>query len=59
MSLTLTGTVAGFLLGSLVFYLIGNAIDLFVSEPVAHRLFKIILIIVCLVIAFGLQLVIH
>lgn len=59
MSLTLSGTVTGFLFASLVFYLIGNAIDIFVSDAVTHKLFKVILIIICLVIAFGLQLVIH
>lgn len=57
--ITFNGTVASFFLACLVYWLFEKGIDLIVSDPTANKLFKIILFIVSVIIAFSAQIFIH
>lgn len=53
MNLSINGSIGSFLLAVLVYWLFTIVIDTFVAEPNANKLFKVILLIICLVIALG------
>lgn len=53
MNLSINGTVGSFLLAVLVYWLFSVVIDTFISDPNANKLFKMVLLIICLVIALG------
>lgn len=59
MNLTVNGTIGSFLLAVLVYWLFALVIDTLIADPNAIKLFKIVLLIICLVIALGGSLLIH
>ncbi len=59
MNISLTATNASFLLADLVLFLFLNVIDIFVADQPTNKILKVILIIICLIIAFTIGLFIH
>jgi len=59
MNISINGTVSSFFLACLVFWLFEKGIDLIVSDPVTNKLFKVVLFILCVVIALTTQIFIH
>jgi hypothetical protein len=59
MNLTLNGTVNSFLLADLILFLFLTAIDVFVADQPTNKILKVILVIVCLIIAFAISFFVH
>ncbi len=57
--ITVSGTVASFLLAVLVYWLFALVIDAFVKDGRANEIFKIILLIFCVLLALGGTIFIH
>lgn len=53
MTLSANGTIASFLLAVLVYFLFNAVIDALIPTVEAKKLFSIILLIICVVIALG------
>lgn len=51
--------IADFLLATLVYFILNLALTTFVTDAKAQSLFRVVLIIICLVIAFGGTLFFH
>jgi hypothetical protein len=59
MNLSINGTIGGFLLAVLVYFLFNAVIDTLITDANAAKLFKIILLIICIFIALGGSFFIH
>lgn len=59
MNLSFNGTVGSFLLAVLVYFLFGAVIDALVTRPESNKVFHIILLVVCVLIALGGGLFLH
>jgi CDP-diglyceride synthetase len=59
MNLSVNGSIGSFLLAVLVYFLFGAVIDTLVTDAPANKLFKIILLVVCVLIALGGGLFFH
>ena len=57
--ITFNGTVASFFLACLIYWLFEKGIDLIASDPAANKIFKIVLFIICVIVAFSAQIFIH
>jgi CDP-diglyceride synthetase len=53
MSLQINGSIGSFLLAVLVYFLFGAVIDTLVTDQPAQKIFKIILLVICVVIALA------
>ena len=53
------GTIESFLFAVLVYFLFALVVDAFVKDPRSNEIFKVILVIICILIALGGGLFIH
>lgn len=59
MNISINGTIASFLLAVLVYWLFSTVVATLIKDSKAQETFKIILLIICVVIALGGSLFLH